>query len=91
MSDKLTPARMREINDTIRYCMWSVFAVGEPLGDDRDKLADELETFLAEVGQSGVVVRGLYDVAGLYPDADCPRVKRLDEISSWLNGPDGRA
>jgi peroxiredoxin len=70
MSDKLTPARMREINDTIRYCMWSVFAVGEPLGDDRDKLAGELETFLAEVEQSGVVVRGLYDVAGLRGDAD---------------------
>ncbi|MBB2984871.1 hydrogen peroxide-dependent heme synthase [Terracoccus luteus] len=70
MSDKLTPARMREINDTIRYCMWSVFAVGEPLGDDRDKLACELETFLAEVEQSGVVVRGLYDVAGLRGDAD---------------------
>ena len=33
MSDKLTPAQMREINETIRYSMWSVFASVTPLGD----------------------------------------------------------
>jgi putative hydrolase of the HAD superfamily len=33
----------------------------------------------------------LFDVADLYPHADCPRVRRLDEISSWLNGTDGPA
>lgn len=36
-------ARIREINDTIRYAMWSVFAVAEPIGDeDRDALAAEV-------------------------------------------------
>ena len=35
MSERLTPSQMREINDTIRYCMWSVFSTVTPLGDDR--------------------------------------------------------
>jgi chlorite dismutase len=70
MSERLTPTRMREINDTIRYCMWSVFSTVSPLGDDRDKLTAELEAFLDEIAAEGVVVRGLYDVAGLRGDAD---------------------
>ena len=28
----------------------------------------------------------LFDVAGLYPDADCPRVQRLGELTGWLDG-----
>jgi HAD superfamily hydrolase (TIGR01509 family) len=28
----------------------------------------------------------LFDAAGLYPDADCPRVKRLEELAAWLDG-----
>ena len=70
MSDKLTPAQMREINETIRYSMWSVFASATPLGEDRDKALAELEAFLGEIAEQGVVVRGLYDVAGLRGDAD---------------------
>ncbi len=70
MSERLTPAQMREINETIRYSMWSVFASASPLGDDRDKALAELEAFLAETAEQGVVVRGLYDVAGLRGDAD---------------------
>jgi chlorite dismutase len=70
MSDRVSPARMREINDTIRYCMWSVFSTVTPLGDDRDKLLGELEAFLSEIDGEGVVVRGIYDVAGLRGDAD---------------------
>src|SRR5690349_8864483 len=70
MSERLTPARMREINDTIRYSMWSVFSSVTPLGDDREKLVSELDAFLEDVAAEGVVVRGLYDVAGLRGDAD---------------------
>ncbi|GAB3871065.1 hydrogen peroxide-dependent heme synthase [Terrabacter terrigena] len=70
MSERMTPARMREINDTIRYCMWSVFSTVTPLGDDRDKLLGELQAFLDEIDGEGVVVRGIYDVAGLRGDAD---------------------
>ena len=52
-------ARIREINDTIRYAMWSVFAVAEPIGDeDRDALATEVEELFTDVAQRDDVVRG---------------------------------
>ncbi|HQA12629.1 MAG TPA: chlorite dismutase family protein [Ornithinibacter sp.] len=64
-------ARIREINDTIRYAMWSVFAVAEPIGDeDRDALAAEVEELFTDLAARDVVVRGTYDVAGLRADAD---------------------
>lgn len=64
-------SRIREVNDTIRYAMWSVFALAEPLGDsDRDVLADEVEELYADLAGHDVVVRGTYDVAGLRADAD---------------------
>ena len=64
-------ARIREINDTIRYAMWSVFALAEPLeGEDRDAMASEVERLVADLEAGGVVVRGTYDVAGLRADAD---------------------
>jgi chlorite dismutase len=50
--------------------MWSVFASATPLGDDRGALLGELEGFLDDIAGEGVVVRGLYDVAGLRGDAD---------------------
>ena len=64
-------ARIREVNDTIRYAMWSVFAVAEPLGlEDRDALATEVEELFTDLAERDVVVRGTYDVAGLRADAD---------------------
>ncbi len=70
-SAKPSPARMREINDSIRYAMWSVFAVSTPLGDvDRESLAAEVEGLVEVLGDQGVVVRGVYDVSGLRADAD---------------------
>ncbi len=64
-------SRIREINDTIRYAMWSVFALAEPLGDaDRDAMATEVEELFAKLGAEDVVVRGTYDVAGLRAEAD---------------------
>ena len=70
MSPKPSPGQIREINDSIRYAMWSVFKVTGPLPEDRAKLASEVEALFADVAEKGVVVRGLYDVAGLRADAD---------------------
>jgi peroxiredoxin len=68
---KPSPSRMREINHTIRYAMWSVFEVSTPLGrDDRGALVAEAEELCAELADAGVVIRGWYDVAGLRADAD---------------------
>ena len=64
-------ARIREVNDTIRYAMWSVFALTQPLGDgDRDAMTAEVEQLVGELGGEDTVVRGVYDVAGLRADAD---------------------
>ncbi|MGH3498087.1 MAG: hydrogen peroxide-dependent heme synthase [Nocardioidaceae bacterium] len=61
----------RDINDTIRYTMWSVYAVPEALGDvDRAAMAEQVEELFTQLTGKGVVVRGTYDVAGLRADAD---------------------
>lgn len=59
------------LNSQIRYLMFSVFSV-EPgeLGEERDDVIDEASTFLKQQEERGVVVRGLYDVAGMRADAD---------------------
>ncbi|WP_189168789.1 hydrogen peroxide-dependent heme synthase [Pilimelia anulata] len=50
--------------------MWSVFRAGTRLPEQRDKLADEAAALFADLADRDVVVRGLYDVAGLRADAD---------------------
>ena len=65
-------ARVREINDSIRYAMWSVFRLETPLGEESDRTAEgaEVEKLFAELAEGDVVVRGVYDVSGLRADAD---------------------
>ena len=63
-------ARIREINESIRYAMWSVFAVTAPVGDDRDAMVKEVEALFGELEDRGVVTRGVYDLAGMRADAD---------------------
>ncbi len=63
-------ARIRELNETIRYAMWSVFRASAPLGPQREELAREATILLDELASGGVVTRGVYDVAGLRADAD---------------------
>ncbi|WP_137295477.1 hydrogen peroxide-dependent heme synthase [Nocardioides dongxiaopingii] len=76
MSDSQTnAARLREINDSIRYTMWSVFRLADVIGDggdgaDRAAEAAEVEKLFAELAEQDVVVRGVYDVSGLRADAD---------------------
>ena len=62
----------RELNDVIRYTMWSVFAVGERRSESSDAAAEaaEVEELLADLAEHGVTVRGMYDVSGLRADAD---------------------
>ncbi|MBK5217782.1 MAG: chlorite dismutase family protein [Propionibacteriales bacterium] len=61
----------KEINDTIRYTMWSVFKLERVLGDaDRAAEAAEVESLVEKLVGDDVVVRGTYDVSGLRADAD---------------------
>ena len=64
-------ARTKELNDTIRYTMWSVFRLRDVLGDaDRAAEATDVEALLEVLAEQDVTVRGLYDVSGLRADAD---------------------
>jgi chlorite dismutase len=70
---KSNAAKINELNETIRFTMWSVFRLERPLGDDdvvRKAEAAEVDQLLAELAADDVVVRGVYDVAGLRADAD---------------------
>jgi peroxiredoxin len=70
MTDQSNAARLRELNDTIRYTMWSVFRASSPLPAMRDELASEVSSLFDRLAEKDVVVRGVYDLAGLRADAD---------------------
>ncbi|MDQ7906546.1 chlorite dismutase family protein [Phytohabitans sp. ZYX-F-186] len=63
-------ARIKELNATIRYTMWSVFRATGPLPALRDPLSGEVESLFEQLAAKDVVVRGTYDVSGLRADAD---------------------
>ncbi|WP_041626541.1 hydrogen peroxide-dependent heme synthase [Stackebrandtia nassauensis] len=72
MSEGANPkaARIKELNETIRYTMWSVFKAATPLPALRDDLAGEVESLFGHLNEKGVTVRGTYEVSGLRADAD---------------------
>src|SRR5215475_13218833 len=63
-------ARVRELNATVRYTMWSVFRASAPLPSKREQLAAEVDALFEQLYRKDVVVRGTYDVSGLRADAD---------------------
>ena len=67
--------RARELNELIRYTMWSVFRVTTGAGDGgalsgRPAVAAEVAGLFGEAAGKGVVTRGSYDLQGLRADAD---------------------
>jgi chlorite dismutase len=72
--------RARELNDLIRYTMWSVFRVSDRSALDgaaatpgrsvRGVIAAELTELIEQAAGKGIVTRGCYDVQGLRADAD---------------------
>ncbi len=70
---KSNAARINELNETQRFTMWSVFRLARPLGEDdvtRKAETAELGAFFDDLATRDVLVRGIYDVAGLRADAD---------------------
>ncbi|MFE2873372.1 MULTISPECIES: hydrogen peroxide-dependent heme synthase [unclassified Embleya] len=65
-----TRPKARDLNQVIRYTMWSVFRLREPLPVDRAGMAGEVEQLFEQLLDKDVVVRGTYDVSGLRADAD---------------------
>jgi hydrogen peroxide-dependent heme synthase len=64
--------RARELNELIRYTMWSVFRVaGRPaLDGGREAAGEELAEFIDQAAEKGIVTRGCYDLQGMRADAD---------------------
>jgi len=62
--------KARDLNQVIRYTMWSVFRLREPLPGSRAGLGAEVEQLFEQLLDKDVVVRGTYDVSGLRADAD---------------------
>lgn len=68
-------ASAREINETIRYTCWAVFARGNHLGQDAVAATEQV---VARLAADDVVIRGFYDVSAMRADAD---------LMVWLHGP----
>src|SRR5580658_6750957 len=65
--------KARELNDLIRYTMWSVFRVSDRARLESGGLgnaAAEVDDLLDQAAGKGIVTRGCYDLQGLRADAD---------------------
>jgi hydrogen peroxide-dependent heme synthase len=62
--------KARDLNQVIRYTMWSVFRVRGPLPGDRQDMSQEVGAVLSQAAEKDVVTRGCYEVAGFRADAD---------------------
>ncbi|MBM7075950.1 MULTISPECIES: hydrogen peroxide-dependent heme synthase [Micromonospora] len=69
-TEQSNAARLRELNATVRYTMWSVYRATGTLPALRENVTGEVESLFEELAGKDVVVRGMYDVAGLRADAD---------------------
>jgi hydrogen peroxide-dependent heme synthase len=69
---KSNAARTREINDTVRYTMWSVFRLATPYGEGsgREGESAEVADLIGKLAADDVVTRGVYELSGLRADAD---------------------
>jgi len=62
--------KAKDLNEVIRYTLWSVFQLRDGLPEDRAGYADEVTELFEQLAAKDVVVRGTYDVSGLRADAD---------------------
>lgn len=62
--------KAKDLNEVIRYTLWSVFKLKDALPEDRAGFADEVQELFDQLAAKDVTVRGTYDVSGLRADAD---------------------
>ncbi|GAA0471241.1 MULTISPECIES: hydrogen peroxide-dependent heme synthase [Streptomyces] len=62
--------KAKDLNEVIRYTLWSVFKLRAALPEDRSGYAEEVDELFEQLAAKDVVVRGTYDVSGLRADAD---------------------
>jgi len=85
----LNARRAKELNETVRYTMWSVFKLRDEFGEaDRTTEAKEVQALLDELADADIITRGVYDVSGLRADADMLfwwHAERIEEVQSAYN------
>jgi chlorite dismutase len=69
-SEQPEKMKARDLNQVIRYTLWSVFRLREALPEDRSAQIAEVEQLFDQLAGKGVTIRGTYDVSGLRADAD---------------------
>lgn len=77
MTEQLTKATARQINETIRYTSWVVLHRTQSLESPR-KAVEEFLNVLKRADEKDVQLRGIYDVSGMRANAD---------ILLWLHAP----
>ncbi|MEU4228165.1 hydrogen peroxide-dependent heme synthase [Nonomuraea sp. NPDC026600] len=88
MTEGAPRPKARDLNQVIRYTMWSVFKATDPCPDNRENMIGEVVDLLEEAALKDVVTRGLYDVAGFRADADymfwwhAPTAEDLQDVYS---------
>src|ERR1041384_1000970 len=78
----------KDLNEVIRYTLWSVFKLRDVLPEDRSGWADEVQELFDQLGAEDVTVRGTYDVSGLRADADVMiwwHAETADELQDAYN------
>ncbi len=71
MSESLTKIKAREINETIRYTLWSAFSIESTESDNSASGAQaELDELIADWRNQDIHIRGMYDVSGFRADSD---------------------
>lgn len=74
----MTAPTAREINDTIRYTVWTIVARDEAPACREEESARQLQEWIDSLAEQDITVRGMYDVSGMREDAD---------LMLWLHGP----
>jgi chlorite dismutase len=65
--------KARDLNELVRYTMWSVFRVPDRVALEAGGLgsaATEVTDLIEQAAAKGIVTRGCYDIQGLRADAD---------------------
>ncbi len=71
--------KARDLNELVRYTMWSVFRVPDRAALEAGGLgnaAAEVSDLLDQAAAKGIVTRGSYDIQGLRADADYIQLPR---------------
>src|SRR5919204_5802677 len=71
MAEEGGKLRARDLNELIRYTVWSVFRISDTESlDSREAVAAEVSELIDQAAGKGIVTRGCYDLQGMRADAD---------------------